>query len=176
LLAKSERPDFLATEDIDVEAFVEDVFMRWSDVAPRVWRLGPIPSGYLAADEEAVRTALDALLENAVKHTEPHETIELRARTAGRELVLEVVDGGHGVPPEAVDRIFDRFSRADDARNRAAGGAGLGLAIVDAIARAHGGSCTVKPLVRGVLFALRLPGFEVERRSLADLVPAQPLS
>ena len=176
LLAKSERPDFLATQNIDVEAFVEDVFMRWSDVAPRVWRLGPIPSGYLAADEEAVRTALDALLENAVKHTEPHETIELRARTAGRELVLEVVDGGHGVPPEAVDRIFDRFSRADDARNRAAGGAGLGLAIVDAIARAHGGSCTVKPLQRGVLFALRLPGFEVERRSLADLTPAQPLS
>jgi two-component system OmpR family sensor kinase len=97
-------------------------------------------------------------------------------RTAGRELVLEVVDGGHGVPPEAVDRIFDRFSRADDARNRAAGGAGLGLAIVDAIARAHGGSCTVKPLPRGVLFALRLPGFEVERRSLADLAPAQTLS
>jgi signal transduction histidine kinase len=176
LLAKSERPDFLVTEHIDVEAFVEDVFMRWSDVAPRVWRLGPIPRGYLAADEEAVRTALDALLENAVKHTEPYETIELRARTAGRELVLEVVDGGHGVPPEAVDRIFDRFSRADDARNRAAGGAGLGLAIVDAIARAHGGSCTVKPLPRGVLFALRLPGFEVERRSLADLAPAQTLS
>jgi signal transduction histidine kinase len=172
LLAKSERPDFLATEDVDVEAFVEDVFVRWSDVAPRVWRLGSIPRGRLRADEEALRTALDALLENAVKHTEPHEAIELRARAAGRELVLEVADGGHGVPPEAVDRIFDRFARADDARNRAAGGAGLGLAIVDAIARAHGGSCAVRPLARGVVFALRLPGFEVERRSLADLTPA----
>ena len=74
---------FSRTQKIDVEAFVEDVFMRWSDVAPRVWRLGPIPRGYLAADEEALRTALDALLENAVKHTEPDETIELRARTAG---------------------------------------------------------------------------------------------
>ena len=161
LLAKSERPDFLTTEHIDVEAFVEDVFMRWSEVAPRVWRLGSIPNGVLAADEEALRTALDALLENAVKHTEPHETIELRARAAGRELVLEVVDGGHGIPAEAVGRIFDRF-------------AGLGLAIVDAIARAHGGRCTVKRLPRGVLFALALPGFEVERRSLADLMPAQP--
>ena len=173
LLAKSERPDFLVTDDIDVEPFVEDVFMRWSDVAPRVWRLGPIPRGHLAADEEALRTALDALLENAVKHTEPRETIELRARAAGRELVLEVVDGGHGIPPEAVDRIFDRFTRVDDARNRAAGGAGLGLAIVDAIARAHGGSCAVRPFPRGVLFALRLPGFELERRSLADLSPAR---
>jgi signal transduction histidine kinase len=167
LLAKSERPDFLATEDVYVEAFVEDVFMRWSDVAPRVWRLGPVATGYLSADEEALRTALDALLENAVKHTEPHETIELRARAAGSELVLEVADSGHGVPPDAVDRIFERFARADDARNRAAGGAGLGLAIVDAIARAHGGACTARPLPRGVIFALRLPGFEVERRSLA---------
>jgi signal transduction histidine kinase len=173
LLAQSERPDFLVMEEIDLEAFVEEVFMRWSDVAPRVWRLGQIPCGYLSADEEALRTALDALLENAVKHTEPSETIELRARVAGRVLVLEVVDGGHGVPPEALDRIFDRFARADDARNRAAGGAGLGLAIVDAIARAHGGSCTAKPLSRGVVFALRLPGFEAERRSLADLSRAE---
>ena len=84
LLAKAERPDFLAPREIDVETFVEDVFVRWSDVAPRVWRLGPVAAGTLCADEEALRTALDALLENAVKHTEPHEAIELRARAVGR--------------------------------------------------------------------------------------------
>lgn len=169
LLAKAERPDFLAPADVDVEAFVEDLFVRWSDVVPRVWRLGRVASGRLRADEEALRTALDALIENAVKHTEPHDSIELRARGEGRELVLEVADAGGGIPPGSLERIFDRFARVDDARNRALGGAGLGLAIVAAIARAHGGSCSVRPLRRGTLFALRLPGFEATRRSLADL-------
>jgi len=101
LLAKAERPDFLAMQEIDVESFVEDLFLRWSDVTPRVWRLGTVAAGTLHADEEALRTALDALLENAVKHTEPNETIELRARAAGRELVLEVADGGRGIPADA---------------------------------------------------------------------------
>ena len=169
LLAKAERPDFLAVREVDVEAFVEDVFVRWSDVAPRVWRLGHVPGGVLRADEEALRTALDALLENAVKHTEPEETIELRARSDGRSLVLEVADSGRGIPVDAVERIFDRFARVDDARNRAVGGAGLGLAIVSAIVRAHGGSCSAHSLPRGALFALRLPGFVAARRSLADL-------
>jgi signal transduction histidine kinase len=169
LLAKAERPDFIEAHEIDVEPFVEDLFVRWSDVTPRVWRLGPVPGGLLWADEEALRTALDALLENAVKHTEPSDTIELRARASGRELVLEVVDGGRGLPPDAVDRIFERFARVDDARNRALGGVGLGLAIVDAIARAHGGRCSARALEPGALFALRLPEFTAVRHSVTDL-------
>ena len=61
LLAKADRPDFLATSEVDVEAFLEDVFMRWSEVAPRGWRLGPTVQGHVWADEEALRIALDAL-------------------------------------------------------------------------------------------------------------------
>ena len=57
--------------EIELEPFLEDVFIRWSEVAPRAWRLGPSPPGSLRADAEALRIALDALLENAVKHTEP---------------------------------------------------------------------------------------------------------
>ena len=173
LLAKVDRPDFLAESAIDVEPFVEDVFVRWSDVAPRVWRLGHVAHGTVEADAEALRAALDALLENAVKHTEPYETVELGARSAGHELVFEVADGGRGVPEESVERIFDRFARVDDARNRSTGGAGLGLAIVAAIAHAHGGTVSARPLEQGSLFALRLPRFEPSRRSLADLSAAQ---
>jgi signal transduction histidine kinase len=169
LLAKSERPDFLATHEIDVAVLVEDVFVRWADVVPRVWRLGPVVAGTLVADEEAVRTALDALVENAVKHTEPREAIELRARADGGELVLEVADGGHGIPAGEVERIYERFARVDDDRNRETGGAGLGLAIVAAIAKAHGGSCTVRPQARGTVFALRLPGFTRSRVSALEL-------
>jgi signal transduction histidine kinase len=169
LLAKSERPDFLATHEIDVTVLVEDVFVRWADVVPRVWRLGPVVAGTLVADEEAVRTALDALVENAVKHTEPREAIELRARQDGGELVLEVADAGHGIPAREVDRIFERFARVDDDRNRETGGAGLGLAIVAAIAKAHGGNCGVTRQARGTVFTLRLPRFTRHRVSALEL-------
>jgi signal transduction histidine kinase len=176
LLAKSERPDFLATRTIDVGSFVEEVFVRWSDVAPRVWKLGHVAEGSIVGDEEAVRAALDALLENAVKHTETDEAIELRARAEGRALVVEVADEGRGIPAASAERIFDRFARADDARNRAAGGAGLGLAIVAAVARAHGGSCSAVPQGRGVVFRLTLPGFEARRVWLASVSAAPAIS
>jgi signal transduction histidine kinase len=168
LLAKAGRPDFLAAAEIDVERFVEDVFVRWSDFTPRVWRLGPLAQGTVWADEEALRIALDAMLENAVKYTEPHEQIELRAVARGSDVVLEVADGGSGLPDGAAERIFERFARADDARTRSLGGAGLGLAIVDAIARAHGGRCLATAQPRGTVFALRLPHFVSTRRSAAD--------
>jgi signal transduction histidine kinase len=174
LLAKAERPDFLAPGEIDVETFMEDVFVRWSDVTPRVWRLGPVGAGELWADEQALRAALDALIENAVKHTEPTESIELRASIVAGGLALEVVDSGRGIPADARARIFDRFARADDARNRTVGGVGLGLAIVAAIAAAHGGSCSVFPQEPGTLFRLLIPGFTPVRRSAAAL--AAPIS
>jgi signal transduction histidine kinase len=159
LLAKADQPDFLTEGDIDVEQFLEEVFMRWSEVAPRAWRLGSLPAGRLRADPEALRNALDALLENAVKYTEASDTIELRARAHGRELSIEVADQGFEIPPDALGRIFDRFARADAARTRVQGGVGLGLAIVDTIAKAHQGRCTVRTSEAGSTFALRLPRF-----------------
>jgi signal transduction histidine kinase len=157
LLAAAEHPDFLDYVEVDVDRFLEDVFMRWSEVAPRAWRLDLDVAGVIAIDAEALRDALDALLENAVKYTEPREVIELRARAIGGEIVIEVADEGCGVPPDALDRIFERFARGDDARTRARGGVGLGLAIVDAIAKAHGGHCSVERRGRGTIFALHLP-------------------
>jgi signal transduction histidine kinase len=159
LLAKAEQPDFIVAERIDVEPFLEDVFMRWSEVAPRVWRLGEHPAGTILADPEGLRIALDALLENAVKYTEASSGIELRSRAEEDELVIEVADHGCGVAAETLGRIFERFARADPARTRAHGGVGLGLSIVAAIAKAHGGRCTVETSKTGSTFALRLPGF-----------------
>jgi two-component system OmpR family sensor kinase len=159
LLAKAERPDFVVSERIDLESFLEDVFMRWSDVAPRAWRLGELSAGAVQADPEALRIALDALLENAVKYTEVSRGIELRSRAEDGELVIEVADEGCGIPPEALGRIFERFARSDTARTRAHGGVGLGLSIVDAIVKAHGGRCTVMTSSNGSTFALWLPGF-----------------
>jgi signal transduction histidine kinase len=160
LLAKAGDDGFLDVEEIEVEPFLEDVFMRWSEVAPRAWRLGRLVAGTVRADRESLRIALDALLENAVKYTEPEDPIELEARAAGGTLELRVADGGRGLAANALDRIFERFARVDPARSRADGGVGLGLAIVDAIARAHGGACTVESGEGpGATFVLRLPGF-----------------
>lgn len=160
VLATADQTDFLHLEEIDVEAFLEDVFMRWSEVAPRAWRLGPMAAGRLRVDPERLRTALDALLENAVKYTWENAAIELRARYEGAwRLVIEVEDEGTGVPDEALHRIFDRFARADAARTRTAGGVGLGLAIVDAIAKGHGGYSTVENTGHGSIFGLHLPCF-----------------
>jgi signal transduction histidine kinase len=159
LLAKTEQPDFLVLDEIDAEAFLEDVFMRWSEVAPRSWRLGSLVSGTLLADREGLRIMLDALLENAVKYTDVGDAIELRAHTAGGELLIEVADAGSGIPADALSKIFERFARADAARTRAAGGVGLGLAIVDAITKAHGGSCTATSSTDGSTFSLRMPRF-----------------
>jgi signal transduction histidine kinase len=159
LLAKSKQPDFVMPENVDVQAFLEDVLVRWSGTVPRGWQLGDVPAGRLRVDPEALRIALDALLENAVKHTEPQDGIELSARRAGDDLVLEVADEGQGLPPGECERIFERFARVDSARSRAEGGAGLGLAIVDAIAKAHGGSCAAESAGTGTVFSLRFPRF-----------------
>jgi signal transduction histidine kinase len=160
LLATVDQLDFVHPTQIELEPLLEEVFMRWSEAAPRSWRLGALAPGSLWVDAERLRVALDALLENAVKYTEPLAAIELRARRSGPAAVwIEVQDEGCGVPGSARARIFDRFARADPARTRSAGGVGLGLAIVDAIAKAHGGSCTVTSTAQGSVFAMRLPNF-----------------
>jgi signal transduction histidine kinase len=187
LLASADQPDFLQLAQVDLEGFLEDLFMRWSEVAPRAWRLGPLVSGRLTVDPERLRAALDALLENAVKFTRAGDAIELRARIDAPGLVrIEVQDEGCGVKEEALGRIFDRFARADAARTRSAGGVGLGLAIVDAIAKRHGGRCMVQSTGQGSTFALQLPGFvpagspsggagaELRRQLVTDLAGIPP--
>jgi signal transduction histidine kinase len=160
VLAVADEPNFLQPAEIELEPLLEEVFMRWSELAPRAWRLGPLADGRLLVDADRLRAALDALLENAVKYSPPGAAIELRATARGRgEVSIEVQDEGVGVPPEALSRIFDRFARADSARTRSAGGVGLGLAITDAIAKAHGGSCSVTSTEAGSIFALNLPNF-----------------
>jgi signal transduction histidine kinase len=168
LLAKAEQPGFMVRTDVDLELFLSDVFMRWSEVAPRAWRLDVDLVGTVRADPEALRDALDALLENAVKYTEVGDAIVLRAHAEAGGVAIEVEDEGRGVPEEALPRIFDRWARSDGARTRDQGGAGLGLAIVAAVAHAHGGSCTVARRPEGTVFTFHLP---VEAVAVAEAAP-----
>jgi len=166
LLARAEHPEWIERRPIPLVAFLEDVFMRWAEIAPRAWRLGSIVDVTLEADEPWLRAALDAILENAVHHTEPYAVIELSARGEPDTVVITVTDGGNGIPPESLEQIFERFARKDASRSRREGGAGLGLAIVAAIANAHGGSCSARNVAgAGASFELRLP---LRRAAQAD--------
>src|SRR5256885_1387453 len=105
----------------------------------------------------------------------PAHAITLSARAVGGELLVQVADRGQGLPPGASERIFERFARADSARSRAHGGVGLGLAIVDAIVRAHGGRCSAENADGGAVFTLRFPGFApAPRQSAFPAAPAVP--
>jgi signal transduction histidine kinase len=157
LLARAERHDFLMPEPVRLVPFMEETFMRWAEVAQRAWRLGAIVDVTLMVDETWLRAALDALVENAVQYTDDYARIELSARGERDGVVISVADEGQGIDPAAVSQIFERFARSDMARTRREGGAGLGLAIVDAIARAHGGSVSAESRGVGSVFELRLP-------------------
>jgi signal transduction histidine kinase len=171
LLAKASAST-LVMRDVELDLLLEDVMMRWSEVAPRVWRVGELAEGRVRADPDALRAALDALVENAVQHTPESGVIEVSSRLRGRRVAIEVTDDGSGIPPEALEHIFDRFARADSARARNAGGAGLGLAIVHAIARVHGGRCYVESSPSGTTFTLELPGFEPLAEPRLSTVPS----
>jgi two-component system, OmpR family, sensor kinase len=160
LLAKSEQPGFVHPVDVLVEPFLADVFLRWSCIAARAWTLEISPTlPVVWADPDALREALDALLENAVKYSEPGTAIEVRSRKAGAGVSIEVADEGRGIEPQETGRVFERFARVDAARGRSDGGVGLGLAIVDAIAKAHGGRCGVRSGPGGSTFSMLLPRF-----------------
>ncbi|MCW2963098.1 MAG: hypothetical protein JWO17_350 [Actinomycetia bacterium] len=173
LLARAKRPDFVALTSIRLVPFLEDLFMRWAEVAPRAWRLGEILDVTLQADETWLRAALDALLENAVQYTDAHALIALSARGEEHFVVISIVDEGLGISEESLARVFERFARSDASRSRREGGAGLGLSIVAAVAQAHGGTCTAQSILgRGSIFELRVPlrdASHADRESPPDL-------
>ncbi len=103
-------------------------------------------------------TALGNLVENAVAYSHEHSAVVVSALAEGDRVDISVSDQGIGISPGDLDRVFERFYRADQARSRATGGTGLGLAIVKHIATNHGGRVDVRSrLGGGSTFTLRLP-------------------
>jgi len=93
----------------------------------------------VTGDEARLRQVAANLLANALVHTPAGTPVAVRTYPDGDNAVLEVADRGPGLAPEQVGRVFEPFYRSDPARDRTTGGAGLGLAIVETIARAHRG-------------------------------------
>jgi two-component system OmpR family sensor kinase len=157
VIAGSEDPDFLRSEPVALDEFALEVIERWQPTAQRRWKLGRLDAATVMADQERLGLAVDALLENAVKFTSADEIIELSVVIdpvgVGR---LGVSDTGSGIPAEELPRVFDRFRTGNG--DRRVRGTGLGLALVRAVAGAHGGSVTVhSTLGKGSDFAILLP-------------------
>ena len=140
LIATAENPDFLQPEPLALADFALEIIRRWRPTADRRWQLGPLAAVTVPADRERLSLAIDALLENAVQHTGPGDSIRLSVVRHGRDPAaagLAVEDGGTGMTPVELDGIFDRFATASGSAGRR--GTGLGLALVRAVASGHGG-------------------------------------
>jgi signal transduction histidine kinase len=116
-------------------------------------RLTPV-----SIDAHRISQVLRNILENAVDHTGPGDTITVSARREGGWVEISVVDTGEGIPAEHLPNVFERFYRVDRSRARATGGRGLGLTIAKYIVEAHGGSIEVKSeLGKGSRFTFTVP-------------------
>ena len=116
---------------------------------------GPVP---IQADADALRRALLILLDNAVKYTPHGGSVKIALETNDGFAVVSVADSGIGIARQDLAHIFDRFWRADKARSREQGGAGLGLSIAKWIVDIHGGSIEVESEPgKGSTFQLRVP-------------------
>ena len=163
VLARSDRGTLpLRIERLRANEIVERVVNR--SRSPGQDLRVAVPDG-LEFDGDALRLeqALGNLVANATSHGAGAVTVSARRRDGAIELHVE--DEGGGLPPDFADRAFERFTRADEARS--GGGAGLGLAIVAAIARAHGGHAGFSPRERGTDAWIELPAL-TESSSAAD--------
>jgi two-component system OmpR family sensor kinase len=153
LLARLDSGRPLADEPVDLTKLlleaVGDARVLGQD---HTWRLAlPDEPVEVRGDEQRLHQVVTNLLTNARKHTPPGTTVTVTASTDG----FVVHDDGPGFPAGLLDHAFERFVRADEARTRA-GGAGLGLALVDAIISAHGGRVTLASLPGDTAIAVRL--------------------
>lgn len=111
---------------------------------------------WVTGDPDALHQVVAGLLSNTRIHIPPGTSIEVIVSGDGDTVELTVTDAGPGIPPDALPHVFERPYRADPSRSRASGGSGLGLSIVDAIVRAHGGSVTAAN-TPGATFTVTLP-------------------
>jgi len=157
LLAGTDDPQQLHLVPVEVGEIAADAVRRWA-ATPRRWVLGAAEEAVVLADRDRLAVAFDALIENAVQHTREQDTIEVGVRRRDGTAVISFRDTGTGIPTEDLDRIFDRFARADPGRSRHTGGFGLGLSIVRAIVEAHLGTVRVTSQVDvGTTFEIDLP-------------------
>ncbi|HKW95559.1 MAG TPA: HAMP domain-containing sensor histidine kinase [Methylomirabilota bacterium] len=161
----------LKLEELDVSALVEDAVDLYRYVAQEkqitITTAAP-PSLWLRADRSRLRQVLANLLDNAIKYTAAGGWVEVEALEEPTGLLIRVRDSGIGLAPEEIPRIWDRLYRGDQSRSER--GLGLGLSLVRAVARAHGGEVSVGSVLgAGSTFTIRFPLPALVRAPAANL-------
>ena len=174
--------DLLALAQLDegalrIEAEPVPVAPLLATAADETRRLAPLadvsvhaaPGLWVLGDPARLRQVLLILADNAARVTPPGGRIAFSAARRGASVEIEVSDSGPGIPAEHAARIFERFFRADRARARAAGGAGLGLSIARELMVAHGGAIALaNPGTPGATLVLRLRALDPDAAALGD--------
>jgi two-component system OmpR family sensor kinase len=159
LLAHVDQTRPMEQEDLDFSALVGDALRDAGVREPdRTLRTNIEQGIRVVGDRDRLLQAVGNLIDNAFVHTPARGPVEVQLANHDEEAVFTVSDRGPGLPPDALGHVFDRFWRGDPSRTRNSGGAGFGLSIVAAVARAHGGSVAAENRPEGgACFTLRVP-------------------
>jgi signal transduction histidine kinase len=136
---------------VDLGEVADAVGLRYPGIVARSGASGVIVEG----DADELTRVVDNLVANALRHTRSDVLVDVRRADANA--TLTVTDDGPGIPEAERERVFERFTRLDEARSRDAGGSGLGLAIVREIVTAHGGTVDLQDAGPGLRVVVRLP-------------------
>ena len=154
--------EILELKPVDLRPLLRNIVDGWQQVAAiRGLLLSSTiddQHGFISGDETLLRRLTDILLDNAIKYTPAHGSVNVTLESRGDKLILTVQDTGIGIAKEEHPKIFKRFYRVDKARTRAQGGAGLGLSIAEWIVTQHHGSISVESSPgEGSSFVVELP-------------------
>ena len=152
----------LETSDVDLRELCTEIVSAYGDIAlmqEKTLELVEGDDAEVCGDRDKLRQLLAILLDNALKYTSKNDAVRLSIASQGAGVVVTVEDTGIGIDEGDLERVFDRFYRADAARSRETGGTGLGLPIAKGIVEAHGGTiCLKRGDAGGIAAIVRLPG------------------
>ncbi len=155
------KKEILQKENVNIDEYIQELIAPYKEIAEMQEKVIELDLNFkidIDIDTTKIYQLMIILLDNAIKYTEPNDTIKIKTYAKDNKCIIEVIDTGIGISDEGLKRIFERFYREDRARNRETGGTGLGLSIASYIVTAHGG--TIKAThntPKGTIFTIKLP-------------------